>query len=64
MSKELREATRLNREYQRTSQKAEDLRAKRNAAIQKAVAAGVSQADVARALNLTPGRVKQILNDA
>lgn len=63
MSKELREATRLNREYQRTSQKAENLRAKRNAAIRKAVAAGVSQADVARALNLTPGRVKQILTD-
>lgn len=63
MTKELREATRLNREYQRTSQKAENLRAKRNAAIKKAVAAGISQADLARALEITPGRITQILQE-
>lgn len=60
----LEQAAKLNEEYQRTSDKAEGLRAKRNAAIYAAVNKGVTQADVARALNLTPGRVKQILNDA
>lgn len=54
----------LERRYQLSASKTEALRRERNAAILAAIAAGHTQADVARATGLTTARVNQIVKDA
>jgi len=50
----------LERRYRASVAKTEALRVERNEAIVAAVKAGTSQADIARALNLTTSRVAQL----
>ena len=51
----------LDKRYQKVREEAEELRLRRNSAIVKAVAGGVSPSDLARELGITRGRVWQIL---
>jgi hypothetical protein len=60
MTEPLKAAVKANRDYQRAASRSDELREKRNQAIKAAVQAGVSEADLARALNLTPGRINHL----
>lgn len=60
MSEPLKQAVKANREYQRAAKRSNELREKRNQAIKAAVQAGVSEAELARALKLSPGRINHL----
>ncbi len=58
---ELRRLRALEKRYRKAAERAERLRAERNAGIREAVENGSRQAEIARELDLTRGRIAQIL---
>lgn len=48
--------------YRAAFRRSEKLRAARNEAVRAALAAGISQADIAKATGLTRGRINQLRN--
>jgi len=59
---DLRRLRALEKRYRKAAERAERLRAERNAGIREAVQNGERQAEIARELELTRGRIAQILS--
>ena len=59
---DLRRLRALEKRYRKAAERAERLRAERNAGIREAVENGERQSEIARELELTRGRIAQILS--
>jgi DNA-binding NarL/FixJ family response regulator len=64
MDRELADARRAHRDLTRAQARAAELEQRRRAAILTALAAGATQADIARALNLDPSTIHRIIRGA
>lgn len=60
---QIRRLKALEKRYRQAAERSERLRAERNAGIREAVAQGARQSEIARELNLTRGRIAQIISD-